>query len=254
MEQKDGSKDSGHLTEEEKERYSRQMMIPSIGARGQDLLRRARICIAGVGGLGSVSAYYLAAAGIGHLRLVDRDVVELSNLNRQILHWTEDLGTCKTDSASDKLARLNPDCLVEAIHAGIDEKNVFEIVDGCNVIIDALDNIKTRKLLNIASVRKSVPMIYGGVEGFTGMASTFLPGRTACFECLFSHITEDDRSKGVIGALPAIIGSIQALEAIKIVTGLEVSLAGKLIYFSGLNMKFHEIEVDKNPRCPVCGT
>ncbi len=242
------------LSDSEKERYARQMMIPAIGEKGQEMLKAARVCIAGIGGLGSVSAYYLAAAGVGHIKLVDRDVVDLSNLNRQILHFTDNIGQSKAGSAEYKLKKLNPHCVVEAIKADIDGDNVLEMVGGCDVIIDALDNIGTRRVLNTASVRKKIPLIYGGVEGFTGMATTFIPGRTACFECLFSHITGEEKTKGVIGALPAIIGSIQVLEAIRIMTGHPAALAGKLLYFSGTDMAFHEIIVEKNPECAFCGS
>ena len=241
------------LSDSEKERYARQIMIPDIGEKGQEMLKAAHVCIAGIGGLGSVSAYYLVAAGVGHVKLIDRDMVDLSNLNRQILHFTDNIGQSKADSAAGKLTKLNPDCVVETIMADIDSGNVFEMVAGCDIIIDALDNIGTRRVLNAASLRQGIPLIYGGVEGFTGMATTFIPGRTACFECLFSHITGKEGSKGVIGALPAIIGSIQVLEAIRIITGHPAALAGKLLYFSGTNMTFHEILVEKNPECAFCG-
>ena len=243
-----------YLSDSEKERYARQIMIPAIGEKGQEMLKAARVCIAGIGGLGSVSAYYLVAAGVGHVKIIDRDLVDLSNLNRQILHFTDNIGQSKADSAVDKLTKLNPHCVVEAIRADIDGDNVFEMIGDCDIIIDALDNIGTRRALNAVSLRKGIPLIYGGVEGFTGMATTFIPGRTACFECLFSHITGEERTKGVIGALPAIIGSVQVLEAVRIITGQPAALAGKLLYFSGANMTFHEILVEKNPECAFCGS
>jgi len=185
-----GEEDGGvPFSAEEMERYSRQMMIPSVGREGQERLRAAKVCIAGAGGLGSVSAYYLAAAGVGRIRIVDRDRVELSNLNRQILHFTGDLCEPNVLSALDKLERLNPYCRVEAVETDINEGNVFELIGGCQVVIDALDNIRTRRALNLASVRSRIPLIYGGVEAFSGMASTFVSGETPCFECLFSHIS-----------------------------------------------------------------
>lgn len=249
-----GEEDGGvPFSAEEMERYSRQMMIPSVGREGQERLRAAKVCIAGAGGLGSVSAYYLAAAGVGRIRIVDRDRVELSNLNRQILHFTGDLGEPKVLSALDKLERLNPYCRVEAVETDINEGNVFELIGGCQVVIDALDNIRTRRALNLASVRSRIPLVYGGVEAFSGMASTFVSGETPCFECLFSHISEEERTRGVVGPLPAIIGSIQALEAMKILLGERPSLAGTLLYFSGTNMTFQNITVERNTLCPVCG-
>ncbi|MDD3845344.1 MAG: HesA/MoeB/ThiF family protein [Syntrophorhabdaceae bacterium] len=242
-----------HFSAEEIQRYSRQMMIPAIGLEGQERLKKSKVCIAGAGGLGSVSAYYLAAAGVGCIRLVDRDRVELSNLNRQILHFTGDLGEPKVLSALDKLERLNPNCRVEALQADINEGNIFEVIGDCQVIIDALDNIRTRRILNLATVRSRIPLIYGGVEAFSGMASTFISGETPCFECLFSHISEEEKAKGVVGPVPALIGSIQALEAIKILLGDRPSLAGTLLYFSGMSMTFQNILVERNPLCPICG-
>lgn len=248
-----GNEETMCFSPEEMERYSRQMMIPAIGREGQERLMKARVCIAGAGGLGSVSAYYLAAAGVGRIRIVDRDRVELSNLNRQILHTTGDLGEPKVLSALDKLQRLNPHCRVEAVQADINEGNVFEVIGGCQVVIDALDNIRTRRILNFASMRSRIPLIYGGVEAFSGMASTFISGETPCFECLFSHISEEEKTKGVVGPLPAVIGSIQALEAMKILLGERPSLAGTLLYFSGTNMTFQNITVERNPACSICG-
>jgi molybdopterin/thiamine biosynthesis adenylyltransferase len=249
-----GKEEEGvRFSAEEMERYARQMMIPAIGQEGQERLRRATVCIAGAGGLGSVSAYYLAAAGVGRLRIVDRDRVELSNLNRQILHSTGDLGEPKVISALDKLERLNPHCRVEAVEADMNEGNVFKLVGGCQVVVDALDNIRTRRVLNLACVRSRIPLIYGGVEAFSGMASTFISGETPCFECLFAHISEEEKTRGVVGPLPAVIGSIQALEAMKILLGERPSLAGTLLYFSGTNMTFQNIAVERNVLCPVCG-
>ncbi len=244
---------TGIFTIDELERYSRQIMVPGMGIEKQEMLRKARVCIAGTGGLGSVSAYYLAAAGVGRLRIIDRDKVEASNLNRQILHFTPDIGQLKVFSAHDKLENLNPYCRVEAVQADINEDNVFELIDNSDVIIDALDSIGTRRILNFASMHSRIPLIYGGVEGFSGMASTFIPYQTPCFECIFSHISDNEERKGVVGMLPAIIGAIQSLEALRLVTGQIPALAGTLLYFSGTNMTFQHIGVEKNPHCRVCG-
>ncbi len=250
---KDGMK-TGKFTTDELERYSRQIMVPGMGIGKQEILRDARICIAGTGGLGSASAYYLAAAGVGHLRIIDRDKVELSNLNRQILHFTPDVGQLKVLSALDKLESLNPYCRVEAIEADMNEDNVFELIDGSDVVIDALDSIGTRRILNFASTHSRIPLIYGGVEGFSGMASTFIPYQTPCFECIFSHITDDKGRTGVVGMLPAIIGGIQALEALRIVMKEPPALAGTLLYFSGAAMTFQRIDIDRNPQCHICSS
>lgn len=244
---------TGTFSLDELERYSRQIMVPGMGVEKQEMLRKARVCIAGAGGLGSVSAYYLAAAGIGRLRIIDRDRVEISNLNRQILHFTPDIGQPKVLSALDKLENLNPYCRVEAVQADINEDNVFELIDNSDVVIDALDSIGTRRVLNFASMHSRIPLIYGGVEGFSGMASTFVPYQTPCFECIFSHISDDEKRKGVLGMLPAIIGAIQSLEAIRLIMKEAPALAGTLLYFSGTNMTFQHIAVDRNPHCNVCG-
>lgn len=254
MKQDKNSGKTGIFTIEELERYSRQIMVPGIGVEKQELFRNARICIAGAGGLGSVSAYYLAAAGVGRLRIIDRDRVEPSNLNRQILHFTPDIGQLKVLSALDKLENLNPYCRVEAVQADINDDNVFELIDNSDIIIDALDNIGTRRLLNFAAIHSRIPLIYGGVEGFSGMASTFIPYQTPCFECIFSHISDNEERKGVLGMLPAVIGAIQSLEALRLIMKEPPALAGTLLYFSGADLTFQHIAVERNPHCNVCGT
>lgn len=253
MKSGENDKKTGLFTMDELERYSRQLIVPGMGIAKQEMIRKARVSIAGAGGLGSVSAYYLAAAGVGRLRIIDHDRVEISNLNRQILHFTPDVGQPKVLSALDKLENLNPYCRVEAVQADINEDNVFELIDNSDIIIDALDNIGTRRILNFAAMHSRIPLIYGGVEGFSGMASTFVPYQTPCFECIFSHISDNEERKGVVGMLPAIIGAIQSLEALRLITREEPALAGTLLYFSGANMTFQHISVDKNPHCTVCG-
>ena len=253
MKSGENDKKTGLFTMDELERYSRQLIVPGMGIEKQEMIRKARVSIAGAGGLGSVSAYYLAAAGVGRLRIIDHDRVEISNLNRQILHFTPDVGQPKVLSALDKLENLNPYCRVEAVQADINEDNVFELIDNSDIIIDALDNIGTRRILNFAAMHSRIPLIYGGVEGFSGMASTFVPYQTPCFECIFSHISDNEEKKGVLGMLPAIIGAIQSLEALRLITAGEPALAGTLLYFSGTNMTFQHIAVDKNPHCTVCG-
>ncbi len=174
------------LSSEEAIRYNRQLILPEIGPQGQIKLKQARVLIAGVGGLGSVSAYYMAAAGIGSIRIADGDCVEAGNLNRQILHGTGDIGKPKTLSALEKLQNLNPHCNIEPIQEIISDETILDMVAGCTVILDGTDNLKTRKILNRASILKGIPFIYGGVDGFIGMATTFIPGRTPCLECFFS--------------------------------------------------------------------
>jgi adenylyltransferase/sulfurtransferase len=243
------------LTAEQARRYSRQIALPEIGPQGQLRLAQGRVLLAGVGGLGSVAALYLAAAGVGHIRLVDRDRVSLENLNRQILHATPDLGRLKIESATPKLSALNPGCRIEAIHANIERGNAADLLDGCSPIVDATDNRETRQVLNRVSVQQRVPFVYGGIDGWEGMASTFVPGRTACFNCLFPP-REDAPENGpppVLGPTAGLVGSLQSLETLRLLLGIPPRLAGRLLCFSGASMEFRSVAIEPNPRCPVCG-
>jgi len=242
------------FTKEELLRYSRQLMIPDIGAEGQEKIKKAKVFVAGMGGLGSISSYYLTAAGIGHLKTVDKDKVDSSNLNRQILHWTDDVGRWKSDSGSRKLRSLNPYCFVEALQAEITEQNCAELIGDCSVIVDAMDTLKARRILNAASVRKRIPYIYGGVHQFDGMATTFIPGQTPCLECVFpeNHGESSEAVPGILGPVPGVIACIQAIETVKILVGLQGLLTGRLLWFSGLDMTFSEFKINRNPVCPVC--
>jgi adenylyltransferase/sulfurtransferase len=228
-------------------------MIPQIGLEGQKKIKKAKIFLAGLGGLGSVSAYYLVAAGVGFLRVVDRDKVELGNLNRQILHLTGDIGRTKSKSAAEKLNKLNPECNIEALQEKIGDDNIEDMVGDCSIIVDGTDNLETRRILNKFSQKKGIPFIFGGVDGLNGMASTFMPGETACFECLFSHFQVEDKTPAVLGALPGIIGSIQALEVLKLLLGMENGLLkSRLLYIKGSLMNFKIVEMERNPDCLVC--
>lgn len=240
------------FSEKELTRYQRQIIIPDIGESGQKKLKAARIFVAGAGGLGSISSYYLAAAGVGELVIVDRDVVEMTNLNRQIIHNTADIGIPKVLSAKKKLEALNPHCAVRPIQMEMNKENIVDLIGDCSIIVDATDNIETRKVLNYASLRKGIPFIYGGVSKFDGMITTFVPGKTACFECIFPGIKTPKSVVGVIGPLPGIVGSLQAMEAIKIILGIEGLLTGRLLFISVADMSFREIKVERNPDCTVC--
>ncbi|MCX7965813.1 MAG: HesA/MoeB/ThiF family protein [Syntrophorhabdaceae bacterium] len=241
------------LTKEELARYKRQLIMPSIGKEGQKKLKKARVFIAGFGGLGSISSQYLVAAGIGSIKIIDKDVVDISNLNRQIIHWTQDIGKQKAQSGLYKLKNLNPNCNIETITAELNETNAFELIGNVSVIVDATDNIKTRKILNKVSVAKSIPFIYGGVDGFSGMVTTFLPPKTPCFDCIFPRDVKKKGLIGVIGPSPGIVGTIQAMETIKIILGIDGTLQGRLLYFSGTDMVFRELSIEKNPDCSTCG-
>jgi adenylyltransferase/sulfurtransferase len=233
-------------------RYKRQIIISEIGEEGQKKLGEAKVFVAGLGGLGSVSAYYLTAAGVGYLKMVDRDTVEMTNLNRQILHRTEDIGMSKAESAMKKLKALNPSVQIETYRDEIRDDNIEGLVGDCSIIIDAMDNLNTRRILNRYSLKKGMPFIYGGVERFSGMITTFVPGETPCFECIFSGVKEIEEVKGIIGPVPGVIGSLQTIEAIKIILGLDGLLKGRLLFFTGLDMSFKEIKIEKNPHCVVC--
>ena len=235
-------------------RYDRQIRIPEIGEEGQSRIREAKVFLAGLGGLGSISAYYLVAAGVGHLRAVDRDRVRVENLNRQILHRTPDIERYKTDSAAEKLRELNPHCRIETIREEIAAENALELVGDCAIIVDGTDNFETRTVLNRTSVANRVPFVFGGVEGLGGMAGTFVPPETACFECVFPARAVETASPAVLGAVPGLIGSIQALEVIKLIVGIPGTLKGRLLKVRGVDLTFKEIRLERYPDCKVCGS
>ena len=241
------------LSDEEKTRYRRQLIMPEIGASGQRHLKQATVLIAGLGGLGSISAYYMAAAGVGHLKIVDMDRVAVHNLNRQILHTTADIGKSKTDSALAKLKALNPFCHIETIAACIGDDTVNAMVGDCDLILDGTDNIGTRKVLNRAAQQAGIPFIFGGVNGFDGMLATFIPGQSACLECIFpSNSIRSPEEIGAIGPVVGVIASLQSVEAVKILTGKEADLSGTLVRFHGLGMRIRKTVIDRNPDCLVC--
>ena len=242
------------FTREELLRYNRQIIIPEIGEEGQKKIRGAKVFVAGVGGLGSISSYYLAAAGIGCVKVVDRDKVDLSNLNRQILHWTGDIGEWKADSGSRKLRNLNPNCAIEAVRAEITAANCEELIGDCSLIVDAMDNMQGRRVLNAASVKIGIPYIYGAVHQLDGMATTFIPGKTPCLECVFPDGRAESPAAppGILGPVPGVISCLQTIEAVKLIVGMEGLLTGRLLCFCGYDMTFREFKILKNPNCPVC--
>jgi molybdopterin/thiamine biosynthesis adenylyltransferase len=243
------------LTDEQKRRYRRQLILPEIGEDGQQRLRKAKVLIVGLGGLGSISSYYLAAAGVGFLRIVDRDGVELGNLNRQLLHNTDDLGRPKVESAAEKLLLLNPACHVQTAIVNIVDKNAKGLAKGCDLIIDATDNVRTRHVLNRISLEKRIPFIYGGINGWNGMAATFIPGKTGCFACLFSpeRVKTSETEFPALGPTAGVIASIQSMEALRFLLGLPPQLAGRLLEFRGAEMRFRSTLIEKDPECPWCG-
>jgi molybdopterin/thiamine biosynthesis adenylyltransferase len=237
------------LDQSELIRYKRQLIIPEFGEEGQRRLKGSHVVIVGVGGLGCASATYLTAAGVGHITLVDFDTVELTDLNRQILYWEEDIGKKKVEVAQRKLSKLNPLVQITPVSAKITEENAARLIGGAQVVVDGLDNSASRLVVNSACVKQKIPYIYGGVSRLRGMITTIIPGQTPCLACLSP---EGAGGLGVLGITPAVIADLQALEAIKIVTGRRPSLAGRLLLFNGDDMKFRVREIARNESCPVC--
>jgi molybdopterin/thiamine biosynthesis adenylyltransferase len=240
------------LSERERERYDRQIMMPEIGEEGQERLKRARVFVAGAGGLGSPVSIYLAVAGVGKIRIVDHDTVDLTNLNRQILHRDGDLGSRKVDSAVDKLRGLNPYVEVEAIGDTINVDNVLRLVEGFDLIVDAMDNLPTRYLLNKAAIDRNIPFFHGAVRGLEGRVMTVIPGETACLRCMYRGPVPEEKFP-VIGVAPAVIGAVQATEVIKYIVGMGDLLKNRLLLYDGLDMRFREFKVSRNPQCEHCG-
>ncbi|MFH0768395.1 MAG: HesA/MoeB/ThiF family protein [Chloroflexota bacterium] len=240
------------LSSEELERYDRQIIMRGFGEEGQEKLKRANVVIAGSGGLGAPAAIYLAAAGVGTLRLIDHDIVESSNLNRQVLHWDKDIGRNKVESAAEKLRQLNKNVKIEAMVETINEANISRLVAGFDVVIDAMDNLPTRFLLNKIAVENHIALIHGAVYGFEGRAMTIIPDKTACLRCVYRGLIPPEKFP-VIGVTPAVIGCIEAAEAIKYIVGIGKLLTNRLLVYDGLNMKFTELVVKRDPNCECCG-
>ena len=232
-------------------RYDRQIMINHFGEEGQEKLKKSRVLIAGAGGLGSAAAYYLTAAGVGALRIVDKDRVELSNLNRQILHWEPDIDRLKVESAKEKLSKLNPWIDLDIRKDEINEETLPQLMDGCDLVLDGLDNFPTRYMINQQILGRGIPFIYGGILGMMGMATMIRPGQTPCLKCLFPQAPPPQKFP-VLGTTPGIIGLIEANEAIKYLVGFGKLLAGRLLVYNGLDMRFSEVRIEYNPECPVC--
>lgn len=239
---------------DERVRYDRQLRIPEIGEEGQERLKRSKVVIVGVGGLGCASATYLTAAGVGRIKIVDFDVVNLSDLNRQILYGEGDIGEEKVFVAKKRLSILNSKVEIIPVFARVDEGNVSEILGDVDVVVDGLDNLASRLIVNSACVRYNIPYIYGGVSRLRGMLTTIIPHKTPCLSCLFPDGSQEMGGMGVLGITPCVIGSLQALECIKIITGAGPSLAGRLLRFNGNEMKFIIDEIRRNEGCKVCSS
>ena len=243
------------------ERYSRHLLLPEVGVEGQRRLERSRVLMIGAGGLGSPAAFYLAAAGVGHLRLADDDVVDRSNLQRQILHTEARIGEPKVVSAQATLGALNPRTQVDAVQARVTAGNVERLLEGVDVVLDGADNFPVRYLLNDACVKLGIPLVYGAVQRFEGQVSVFDAGRhrgaLPCYRCLFPEppppeFAPNCAEAGVLGVLPGVIGLLQATEVVKLLLGIGDSLAGRLLQFDALSMRFRETRLRHDPDCPVC--
>jgi len=243
------------LTPEEKTRYARQIMVPEIGEKGQEALSRSRVLIAGLGGLGSLASLYLAAAGVGTLRLADRDRVSLSDLNRQILYMHADIGRIKTEAATERLLALNGSCRIDPVCGDICESGQ-RLVEGCDVVIDATDNLAARRAINRSAVNLGVPMVYGGINGFSGSVAVILPGKSACLECLFPDRGSDlsPRTIGAIGPVVGMVASMQCSEALKLLLKTGQPLADRMLHIQADRGEWKSIRTRRNPNCPVCGS
>ena len=247
------------LTREETARYSRHLIMPEVTADGQRRLKAARVLCIGAGGLGSPAALYLAAAGVGTIGIVDFDDVDLSNLQRQILHGTKDVGRSKLESARDRLRDINPDIDIELHQCRFSSENASEIVSEYDVVVDGSDNFATRYLSNDVCVFEKKPNVYGSVFRFEGQTTVFAPHLGGpCYRCLFPEPPPPESvpncaQAGVLGVLPGIIGLLQAIEAIKLIVGIGEPLIGRLLHFEALNVKFRELNLRRDPHCPVCG-
>lgn len=257
-------KDRGHavevprtLTPEQRERYGRHLLLPEIGAEGQQRLLDARVLLLGAGGLGSPTALYLAAAGVGTLGIVDGDVVDVSNLQRQVIHTTDRVGVPKVDSAEEAIRALNPDVRVEKYPTRLEAANIMEILEGWDIVVDGVDNFPTRYLLNDASVRLRIPVVSAAILGFEGQLSVFAPGEGPCYRCLFrqpppAELAPSCGANGVLGVLPGTMGLLQATEVVKLITGIGDPLVGRLLMYDALGTTFTELKVRRDPECPIC--
>jgi adenylyltransferase/sulfurtransferase len=239
------------LSARELDRYKRQILL--FGEEGQEKLKSSKIFIAGAGGLGCPVSIYLAVAGIGTITVVDKDVVDQTNLNRQILHYDRDIGKKKTASAEEKLTEINPDIRVKVIDTTIDETNVLRLVGDADGIVDAMDNFPTRYLLNDAALKKKIPLFHGAIRGLYGQATTIIPGKTPCLACIFPNAPPKEVFP-VVGVTPGFIGMVQATEVLKYLLGTGQLLENRLFIWDGMRSHGEEITVTRNPGCVACGT
>jgi sulfur-carrier protein adenylyltransferase/sulfurtransferase len=247
------------LTPDEVHRYSRHLVLPEVGVEGQRRLKDARVLLVGAGGLGSPNALYLAAAGVGRLGIVEFDVVDVTNLQRQVLHGTKDVGRSKLDSARERIQDVNPHVEVVAHEARLTSENALEIIGGYDLVVDGTDNFATRYLVNDACVLLGKPNVYGSIFRFEGQSTVFCTQDGPCYRCLYPEppppgLVPSCAEGGVLGILPGLVGLVQATEAVKLVTGIGETLAGRLLLVDALAMSFRTMKLRRDPRCPACGT
>ena len=246
------------FTEDQLERYSRHILLDDVGVAGQEKLLEAKVLIVGAGGLGSPAALYLAAAGVGTIGIIDNDSVEVSNLQRQIAHFTKDINVPKVESAAEKMLAINPDITVNTYQDFLCADNIYSIIDGYDFVLDGTDNFPTKFLVNDACVLKGIPFSHGGILRFNGQTMTVIPGKTACYRCSFRKPPPPDAvpscaQAGVLGAIAGILGTIQATETLKFITGAGELLTNGLLTFDAKTMLFRKIKLNKQDDCPVCG-
>jgi adenylyltransferase/sulfurtransferase len=246
------------FTEDQLQRYSRHIILPEVGGKGQKKILQAKVLIIGAGGLGCPVGYYLAAAGVGTLGMIDNDTVELSNLQRQIAHTTQRLGVPKVDSAKATFEALNPDVRVIGIRERMTKDNIMDFMKDYDVVVDGSDNFPTRYLVNDACVLLKKPLVSGAILRFEGQVTTIMPGEGHCYRCLFEEmppagLVPSCQEAGVIGAIPGVVGSLQAIEVFKLILGKGDVLKNALLIYDALKTTFRRVKVPKNPDCPVCG-
>jgi len=246
------------FTDEQIERYSRHIMLPEVGGSGQQKMLEARVLLLGAGGLGSPAAYYLAAAGIGNLGIVDFDQVDLSNLQRQIIHSTERIGMLKTESAKKTIQALNPDVNVTLYNEKMDSRNIMSLIKDYDYVVDGSDNFPTRYLVNDACVMKNKTLIHGSIYRFEGQVTVFKPGDGPCYRCLYPEppppgMVPNCQEGGVLGVLAGVIGNLQVVEVLKLILGIGKPLVGKLLIYDALNTEFRSLRLRRDANCPICG-
>jgi molybdopterin/thiamine biosynthesis adenylyltransferase len=246
------------LSEEQGRRYSRHLMLPEVGPEGQERLFSAKVLIIGAGGLGSPVGYYLSAAGVGNITIVDDDIVDISNLQRQIAHSTKKVGMAKVDSARETFEALNPDAKITPVRVRISAENIAGLIAGHDLVVDCSDNFPTRFLINDACVLGGKRLVSGAILRFEGQLTTIVPQEGHCYRCIFEEMPPADvmpglQTAGLVGAIPGVIGTLQALEVLKLILGKGDVLKDRLLVFDGLKTDFRRVKIHRNPECPVCG-